>query len=352
MNNVKVLNSLKVVLINFFIFLFIIIIIELFFGTWFKNNFQYKLSSERNINKVYKLDFEYHKEISHYVKNNYGFRINKEDFDPAKVDVVFAGGSTVNQKFLNYEDTLVGIINEKTKDIKIANTGIDGMSIKGHINSFELWFNKIPNFSPKYFVYIIGINDRYLVDTLRFRDHIDNLEESTTGGNVREFFESNSFFYNLGRKLKSILYLKYNLEIGVKKVKLNHVYLDRTKIEFISYIDREKEFNKLDKKQKNKYIKFKKWYLEKLNELTNLVYEKNSTPIFITQITGYGHSHESYIVAKTIIEHCKNLNLKCLDAAKYLDLKYEDFYDESHLNVQGSKKLAEYIYNNLSIFAE
>ena len=350
MNDNKILNSLKIIIINSLIFLFIIIILELFFGTWFKNNLQYKLSSERNINKVYKLDFEYHKETSYYIKNNYAFRIEKEDFDPGTIDIVFVGGSTVNQKFLNFEDTIVGIINKKNKKLKIANSGIDGMSIKGHINSFKFWFDKIPNFEPKYFVYVIGINDRYLVDTLSFRDHIDNLEESTTGGNIREFLESNSFFYNNARKLKSILYLKYNLEIGVKKVKLNHVYIDRNRVEFISYKERKKKFDQLSEDKKSKYIKFEKWYLNKLNKLTNLVYEKNAIPIFITQTTGYGHSYESYIVAKTIMEHCKNMNLECLNVADDLDLKYEDFYDESHLNISGSKKMAEYIYKKLSIF--
>ena len=346
------LKITKITLINLLVFFLTFAIFELFLGTWFKNNFKYKLSSERNINRVYKLDFKYHKAISHYIKNDYGFRIKNDNsvFDPSAIDIVFAGGSTVNQKFINFENTIVGILANKNKNLKIVNSGIDGMSIKGHINSFKFWFNKIKNFKPKYFVYVLGINDRYMIEKYSFRDHIDNLEESNFKGNLREYLESNSFFYKNGRKIKSLLYLKYNLDIGVKKVKRNHVYLERKKKEFISYDEREKKFEKLDNDKKFKYLKFEEWYLSQLGILTNLVYKMGASPIYVTQTTGYGQSSESFIVARTIIKHCNIKKLTCVNLAKELDLNYEDFYDESHLNITGSKKFSDYIYKELSIF--
>jgi len=346
------LKITKIILINLLIFFLIFSTFELFLGTWFKNNFKYKLSSERNINRVYKFDFEYHKGTSHYIKNNYGFRIKNDDinFDPSTIDIVFAGGSTINQKFINFDDSIVGILANKNKNLKMANSGIDGMSIKGHINSFKFWFNKIKNLKPKYFIYVLGINDRYLVEKYAFRDHVDNLEESNFRGNLREYLESNSFFYTLSRKLKSLLYLKYKLEIGTKKVKLNHVYLDRDRNEFISYEEIEKNFTKLNKNKKIKYLEFERWYLNQLEILTDLVYNIGALPIFITQTTGYGHNFKSFIVAKTIIKHCDINKLLCLNLAKDLNLKYEDFYDENHLNITGSKKMAEYIHTNISIF--
>ena len=84
--------------------------------------------------------------------------------------------------------------------------------------------------------------------------------------------------------------------------------------------------------------------------LTSSVLIPSSIPIFITQTTGYGHSFESLTVAKTIMQHCASNNLICLNSAKELDLRYEDFYDESHLNIKGSKKLANYIFEKLPIF--
>ena len=60
-----------------------------------------------------------------------------------------------------------------------------------------------------------------------------------------------------------------------------------------------------------------------------------SIPIFINQTTGYGHSYESFIVARTITNHCKKNKLTCLNLAKEINLEYEDFYDESHVNRSG-----------------
>tara|TARA_Y100000590_G_scaffold332019_1_gene377454 strand:+ start:366 stop:1418 length:1053 start_codon:yes stop_codon:yes gene_type:complete len=346
----NILKISKTVLINFIILLSIIIFLEIFLGTWFKNNFKYKLSSERNINRIYKFDFDYHKGTSHYVRNSDGFRVKDDNFDPSLIEIVFVGGSTINQKFINFDKTIVGIISNKSKNFKIANSGVDGMSIKGHINSFEFWFDKIKNFNPKYFIYVIGINDRYLVENLSFRDHVDNLEESSLKGNIREYLESNSFFYKQARYLKSLLFLKYNLEIGTNRVKRNHVYLERNKKEFISYKDRENAFDKLNFEEKDKYLKFEIWYLNQLEQLTSKVKQKGAEPIFITQTTGYGHSFESFFVAKTIMKHCSNKILVCVNVAKDLNLKYEDFYDESHLNRSGSQKFADFIYKKLKIF--
>ena len=65
----------RIVIINLIIFLLFIILIELFFGYWFKNNLKNKLSSERNIYRIYNTDFKFLKNTSIYIKNNYGFRV-------------------------------------------------------------------------------------------------------------------------------------------------------------------------------------------------------------------------------------------------------------------------------------
>lgn len=340
----------KIAFINFLVLVFVILMVEVFFGTWFTNNFKYKLSSERNIDRIYKFDFDYHKGTSHYIRNTYGFRTNKSKFNPSKIEIVFVGGSTINQKFINYEDSIVGLISKENNNSKIVNAGIDGMSIKGHINSFKFWFDKIKNFTPKYYIFTLGINDRHLIRTLSFRDHVDNLEESSFKGNLREYLESNSFFYNKGRYIKSALFLKFNLDIGTRKVKKNHVYIERDRIEFTSYENIKNKFKKINDNEKKRYIDFELWYLNKLKNLTDLVRKRNSEPIFITQTTGYGHSFESLVVAETIIKHCNIEKLICLNLAKNLDLNYEDFYDENHLNINGSKKFAEYVIKNLPIF--
>ena len=150
----------KILLINIIVFFTLIIVIECFFGNWFSNKFAKRLSSERNIERIYKFNFSNYKGTSFYKRNNLGFRVSKKDKSVNNPDIVFVGGSTTNQKFLNYEETIVGSLQKRLKSLKILNAGIDGVSILGHINSFELWFDKINNFNPKYYVFYIGINDQ------------------------------------------------------------------------------------------------------------------------------------------------------------------------------------------------
>ena len=346
----KTKNFIKILITNIFVFLTAIILVELFFGYWFKNKLENKLSSERNIYRVYVTNFKYLDNSSLYIKNNFGFRVKNTDEDISFPDIVFVGGSTVNQKFLNYDETTVGILKKNLTNYKILNAGVDGMSIKGHINSFEMWFDKMDQFKPKYYIFLIGINDRYMIETFKFRDYIDNLEESDDSSNLREYLESNSFFFTKGRIVKSVLYLKYGINLGIKKVKRNHVYIERDEFKFVSYIDKKNQYLLLSKERKQKYEKFKKWYLNQLNQLTEKVKERGAIPIFINQTTGYGQSFESLIVAETVLDNCRIKKIKCIDVARKLDLEYEDFYDESHLNINGSKKIANYILSELSDF--
>ena len=94
------------------------VVIELIFGYWFKNKLDLKLTAERNIERVYKFDFELHKGTSLYKRNNLAFRVGKKEVKPKNIDIIFVGGSTTNQKFLNYQDTIVGNLDNHFKEKK------------------------------------------------------------------------------------------------------------------------------------------------------------------------------------------------------------------------------------------
>ena len=91
-----------------------------------------------------------------------------------------------------------------------------------------------------------------------------------------------------------------------------------------------------------KLINFFEKYILLLNTLTNKV-KKKYFAIYITQISGHGINEELFSASKAIMEHCKNQNLKCINLAKEIDLNYEDFYDEFHLNPKGSLKVFSYL---------
>ena len=333
-----ILNLLKIIVINFLIFFIFIIIIEIFFGQWFKNKFFIKLSSERNISRIYEVNFENYSNKVNYKRNNYGFRYNDNNYNPDEIDIVFIGGSTTNQKFLNYEKTIVGIIEKKFNNKKIVNAGIDGLSIKGHIKSFDFWFDKIDKFNPEYYVFYIGINDQFILHEKEKLTNSDSFVEPSLEKKIRWYIKANSFFYLNIKKLQTYLVKKYNINYFNRVVnKKTKVYGERNTTNFIKY-----------KEIENKNNLTNKFYITLLEKLTAKVHNKNAKIIYITQISGNGMSENLFIIANSILKHCKEYNLKCINLAKYSNLEFDDFYDWTHLNPKGSKKAAEYIFSELN----
>ena len=75
---------------------------------------------------------------------------------------------------------------------------------------------------------------------------------------------------------------------------------------------------------------------------------RNAKPIYITQISGYGINQYLYTVANTLTDHCEKLNVNCINLAENSMLNYNDFFDALHLNPKGSKKAANFIFNELN----
>ena len=178
------MNFLKTIFYNFLVFFIAIILIEIFFGYWFKDeNFGIYMRKERKINWQTTSNFNKEKYDFFYKRNYWGFR--SEEFDPKDVKVIFEGGSTGNQRFTPEEFTIVGLINQKLKllnfDISIFNASTDGKSVNGYINDFNYWFSKIPNFKPEYVIFYIGLNDRNIVnpflDYKISEDKIDQIKD-------------------------------------------------------------------------------------------------------------------------------------------------------------------------------
>ena len=173
------------------------------------------------------LIFQIIKENNLYKRDSNAFRYDETPIKENSIDVIFTGGSTTNQKFLNYQDTIVGNLDNHFKE-KIVNAGVDGLSIRGHINSFDLWFNKIDKLSPKFYIFYLGINDRNLLN-YKYKS-VDDFKESDFKGNLREYLESNSFLYKNFRLLKAKLYLSFNIQKGANIVnKKGVVYGERSK---------------------------------------------------------------------------------------------------------------------------
>ena len=60
-------------------------------------------------------------------------------------------------------------------------------------------------------------------------------------------------------------------------------------------------------------------------------------------------NEELYLASETIIDHCNKNQLKCINLAKNINLEYDDFYDALHLNPSGSKKVTDFLINELKV---
>ena len=96
------IKILKLTLYNLLFFLVTIAIIELIFGYWFdKNNFGPNMRGKR----VQKIVFNHDNKKTYYLRDFYGFREDgniNEKYDASKIKIVFTGGSTGEEMFLNY----------------------------------------------------------------------------------------------------------------------------------------------------------------------------------------------------------------------------------------------------------
>jgi len=348
----------KIILFNTIVFLVCLLIIEVIFGEWFS---KYNLGSYMRDHRLKKnpivLLHENKTYNFFYERNYHGFR--GKELDPSKIEAVIIGGSTTDERFTPIEFTITENLNillkKKGHNFKIVNAGIAGQSTYGHIYNFKHWFSKLEKFSPKLYIFYVGINDQYA----SYRK-IEDLKPST--GNVLknndvseklEIFldnlKSRSFFSDKIKKIR-IKYLStgtkmtYDLNyfIGANweqvKEHKNYKYVNYTealKIHDIKYL-------------KQKHKKLISNYLNNIEILSNYATNNKATPVFITQVRYDGLKVENlFILNYSLIEYCEKRNFSCIDLGKKLNGKIKYWYDDAHTSIQGSKVIAEVLIEDL-----
>ena len=341
-------SSTKIVLTNFLVFLVIIAIMEIFFGHWFaKHSFgpymrEHRLKKNHVVLSYNDIQYDYY-----YTRNYHGFR--GEEIDPSQIEAVMIGGSTTDERYKPIEFSIAENLNILLKkndyNFKIINAGIEGQSTYGHIYNFKHWFPKLKNFSPKLYIFYIGLND------YSFEPDQGKHSNSAEDGHIKNpeaievFFDtvkSNSFFYDKLRILKQKYYLT------AKTVKYYHDSKKLKDLEYINYIQA-LELHDIKKLKLKHQIVISK-YLNRVKILNSYVTKKNSTAIFINQVHAYGNKEERlFILNHSLIEYCKNTNMHCIDLAAKLNGKFNYWWDTSHTTGLGSKVIAETIIDNLII---
>ena len=224
----------KIVLVNFLVFLVIITIIEIFFGHWFAEHSFGPYMREHRLKKNHIVLSYNGMQYDYYYKRNYhGFR--GEEMDPAKIEAVMIGGSTTDERYkpikFSIAENLNVLLKKNGYNFKIINAGIEGQSTYGHIHNFKNWFPKLKNFSPKLYIFYIGLND------YSFKPDQSEYYNYGSDGNVMnpeaievffDTFKSNSFFYDKLRILKQKYY---------STAKTVEYYHDSEKLKDLKYIN-------------------------------------------------------------------------------------------------------------------
>ena len=326
----------KVAIYNFFIFLFLIIIFEVVFGYWFKKeNFGIYMRKERKVNWQTTSSF-YGKEYNFFYKRNFwGFR--GEEFDPKDVKIIFEGGSTGNQRFTPENLTIVGLLNEGFKNLnynlKIYNASTDGKSVNGYINDFNFWFPKIPSFKPKYVIFYIGINDRFI--NFDNRKSFDYEASDNKFDQLKDYIKNNSFFVDKFKLIKNQYFPKNTFAYGLSNDSLYENY------EYIDYL----KALKIHKNFSDDNLMMIKNFRSKLDQLHMIIENLKIKPIFITQLMYDGLKDKKLFLINNELKNFALENEYYLIALdEILTMKQKDFFDSAHTTPQGSKRIAEKIF--------
>tara|TARA_B100000902_G_C27224117_1_gene871241 strand:- start:121 stop:1170 length:1050 start_codon:yes stop_codon:yes gene_type:complete len=335
---------IKIFFINISFFTFLIVCIDLTFGYWFDD---YNFGPNMRGKRVQKIIFNKDNKKTFYYRDFFGFRedgnINKK-YDASKIKVIFNGGSTGDEMFLNYKETIVGKINSNLKndkiDFKIFNASLSGKSLKGHVNEFSYWFAKIPNFKPDIIVYYFGINDRNL-NKSRWHDYETNYNFYNI---IIDNISQKSFFWE---KIKIIKDKYFYTQENLGKYFTNDKDLLKKLKEkkFISHKEASKKYKFKDKTE-NKIIEN---FNKNLKNLKKNLDEWDIKPIFITQIT-YDINGDKLLYFLNL-ELKKFANKNEYDIIKLDELIKEplinSFVDQVHTNSNGSEKIANILYPKL-----
>lgn len=355
-----------------------ILILELIFGSWFTNDDGWNKTKQLNIIRereiIYDVSNLYSasKSTVIYTRDRFGLRSTCENSNES--DILAVGGSTTDQRYITDEETWTSVLqdNLNTKislsdSLCVANSGVDGHSTYGHLESFRLWFPLIPELKPKIVLLYVGVNDAGLrfapIPNYDFTENVQNNDDRS----FRRTWRERSAFIQLFNLLKS----GYRTNLS----QFEEAYAGHSRVELIDEIYSESQgFRTDDIKFQTNAIEFEK----RLNDLLDMIELKNGTTVCISQphkFTKQLYGQERGI-AKVFTYDGKNYNgldydfsinklnevmesvCSMRNNAYFFDLAKEEFtddefYDFVHMTPEGAnhvgKSISNFILNESSL---
>jgi len=336
----------KIITINLIILFFGLIFIELFFGSWFKeNNFSNLLIHKKQTNLIDNFPYPSNN-LGLFTKDNNGFRANKYKLD--EIEILIIGGSTTEER--DVDDNLIWTkIFEKNifANKKTLNAGIGGQTSYGHKKMYDMWFSKLPQLKPKYIIIYLGINDAlFLIENYDKKNNfnkgriLNNLNRDLLVNNKLlekfvQYIKNNSAFHNL--------YLLIKGNIISRKLNIN--YNNNIKIFNQTYTFPPKENITIDRNDLNYFYKY---YLKNIEDIIKINKNYNSKLFLVTQKIAEDHWLYSYLytINSMTMEICNLKKIICFDLHNHILFdKKIDLYDGIHTTPLGSSKVGILIAN-------
>jgi lysophospholipase L1-like esterase len=284
--------------------------------------------------------------VAIYSRDQWGFRGSFKD--PGEIDILAVGGSTTNELYIDDNQTWTAVLQQGfVQDgvrVVIANAGVDGQSTIGHLNSFDLWFSRVPGLAPKFVLFYLGVNDVFVEDHQRY----DVIVPKTGWQRFRRYVSNNSALNSAFRTLRGVLV--------ARRARL--VYLNDppnlAPVDAPAAVDRAEYASRLAE------------YAGRLSALAAKARNLGARPIFVTQRRGDAFIRDGRAFATkpraladravlnffnaTTMRVCREENAICIDLAREIELVPEDFTDPIHTNASGSRKIGEYLYGRLKSY--
>ncbi len=360
-------KNLLFAILSWFLILFpSAILLELVFGFWIRPFDPWVHAYRLNIvvDQVLHIDTSnvYGEETPSiiYSRNQYGLRDNCES--PEEIEILTVGGSTTDQKYISdgetFQDRLQTLLSrELSRKVCVSNSGVDGHSTFGHILAFENWFPLIPHLKPKFVFLYIGINDAGFRDAPKIG--FDIPPSRGLKGWKYSINERSALFKMLwiaNSAIRSFTNSKVRAYAGHQVVK-----------PAIS----DYQADSLSKGASQLIVKNTESFSKRLSKLLDQTKQMGSIPVCISQphwmvlesngqkkglskafkYKGQTYNGHDYTVSIEALNEV--MKAKCrAHAGYYLDIAHQvfkpsEFYDVVHMNAKGSKRLGEYLFQQM-----
>ena len=328
-----------------------LVLLELAFGGWIREDPFRKLHVPTHIDREYALDGLYPGPDSiRYTRDRYGLRGTYAS--PGEIGILTVGGSTTDQAYVTdgetWQDVLARDLEDKGYPVSVVNAGVDGHSTHGHLKNFEWWFPRIPGFAPRCILYYIGINDIF-ADTPPYA-----ADRGWRGAVVEK-----SVSYRIYRILQGAL-LARKYDIGHGRIDFDAMrWTDKPLASPAVY----------DAVFKDRLAA----YAERVRALIEKTRALGALPVFATQqtrmfrrdggrVTGveldfefHGHRfngvdryHILEMYNDVVRRVCRETGTPCIDLADGLALTDSDFYDFMHNTPAGARKIGDFLAEKLA----